>query len=111
VDAVKAMLAADAILAMPPHPGWYDGADAVADFLRGAPLAAGPRGRAVPTRANGQLAFGHYGWEDRRLVAHAISVLTLRGEQICEITIFRAPDAFPRFGLPDEIERRDRLTG
>jgi RNA polymerase sigma-70 factor, ECF subfamily len=105
VDAVKALLAEDAILAMPPEPGWYDGADAVAEFLRSRPLAPGPRGRAVPMRANGQLAFAHYGLEDGRFVAHAISVLTLRGAEIAEITVFRTPAAFPRLGLPGELDR------
>ena len=38
VDAVVAMLAEDATIAMPPMPTWYRGRDAVAGFLRRSPL-------------------------------------------------------------------------
>jgi RNA polymerase sigma-70 factor, ECF subfamily len=59
----------------------------------------------VPLRANGQLAFGHYEWDDVRgkFVAHAIDVLTLSGDRIAEFTAFMDPDALARFGLPEEL--------
>jgi len=104
VDAVKAMLAEDAILAMPPHPTWYAGRDAVVEFLRLRPFRAGWRERIVPTRANGQLAFAHYAWKDDRFVAHALGVLTLRGERIADLTFFRSSDTFAPFGLPPTLE-------
>jgi RNA polymerase sigma-70 factor, ECF subfamily len=105
VAAVVAMLAEDATLAMPPQPSWYSGRDAIAAFLQAWPLAEGaPRWRLVPTRANGQPAFGHYGWEVDAFVPHAISILTLRGSRIEDITIFRTPDALARFGLPPTLE-------
>jgi RNA polymerase sigma-70 factor, ECF subfamily len=105
VEAIKAMLAEDAVLAMPPHPSWYSGAEAVALFLRRRPLAGRRRWRVLPTRASGQLAFGHYWWSDGEgeFVPESISVVTLRGEQIAEITSFRTPDVFARFGLPAAI--------
>src|ERR687896_953320 len=43
VDAVVAMLAEDAKLAMPPLPTWYRGRDQVASFLSGGALAGGTR--------------------------------------------------------------------
>jgi RNA polymerase sigma-70 factor, ECF subfamily len=106
VDAVKAMLADDAVFAMPPQPTWFNGRDAIAEFLRRRPLAGGTRWRLVPTRANGQLAFGHYTWDQRRdrYVPEAISVLALRGNQISDITSFRTPELFDRFGLPEELD-------
>jgi RNA polymerase sigma-70 factor, ECF subfamily len=106
VDAVVAMLADEATFAMPPQSSWYRGRDAIAAFLAAWPLAEGERWRLVPTRANGQLAFGHYGWDaDAEVfVPHAIDVLTLRGREIEDITIFRTPDALARFGLPAKIE-------
>jgi RNA polymerase sigma-70 factor, ECF subfamily len=105
VAAVVAMLAEDATLAMPPQPSWYSGRDAIAAFLQAWPLAEGaPRWRLVPTRANGQPAFGHYGWEVDAFVPHAISILTLRGSRIEDITIFRTPEALARFGLPPRLE-------
>jgi RNA polymerase sigma-70 factor (ECF subfamily) len=102
VDAVVAMLAQDAKLAMPPLPTWYHGRDQVASFLSGGPLAGATRWRLVPARANGQLAFGLYGRDDtaQSLVPRAIDVLTLRGPQIQQITAFLSPDTFPTFDLP-----------
>jgi RNA polymerase sigma-70 factor (ECF subfamily) len=37
-------------------------------------------------------------------VAHGITVLTLRGDRILEITAFLTPEAFAHFGMPDEME-------
>jgi RNA polymerase sigma-70 factor, ECF subfamily len=106
VDAVVAMLTEDATMTMPPQPSWYRGREAVAAFLAARPLRERLRWRVVPTRANGQLAFGHYYWDaDANVfVPEGISVLTLRGTQIEDLTIFRTPDALARFGLPSQIE-------
>src|SRR5258708_5288180 len=105
VDAVVAMLAEDARMAMPPLPTWYRGRDQVGMFLRGWPLASRNRWRLIPARANGQLAFGAYTWdqETQTFMPHDIIVLTLRGTQIEEITAFLTSDAFHRFNLPDAI--------
>jgi RNA polymerase sigma-70 factor, ECF subfamily len=105
VDAVVAMLTDDAVIAMPPMPTWYRGREAVAAFLRGWALAGdGPR-RMVPTRANGQPAFGQYAWDAERgaFVPHGVIVLALEDERIDEITAFLTPEAFGGFGLPEEI--------
>lgn len=104
VDAVKAMLAEDALFAMPPHPTWFTGRDAIAEFLARFPLHHDtPPERVLPTRANGQLAFGHYRWKDDRFAAHALIVLTLRGEEISEFTVFLTTEPFGRFGLPEHV--------
>ena len=105
VDAVVAMLAEDATLAMPPILTRYRGREAVAAFLRRRPLSAGRRWRLLPARANGQLAFGHYLWDAEKgsFAPHDIVVLTLRGARIAEITAFLTPEAFAQFGLPGEI--------
>jgi RNA polymerase sigma-70 factor, ECF subfamily len=107
IDSVVTMLAEAATLEMPPYPNWYAGREAVAAFLEATPLAADNRWRLLPTRANGQLAFGHYIWREEAnvFVAREISVLTLRGKQIEDITIFRDPEAVTRFGLPERIEQ------
>jgi RNA polymerase sigma-70 factor, ECF subfamily len=104
VDAIAAMLAEQATFAMPPRPAWFSGREAIVEFLTAGPFSGGPW-RLVPTRANGQLAFGHYVWdtETASFLAHGINVLTLEGERIDEITTFLTPEAFGRFGLPDEI--------
>ena len=78
VDGVVAMLAEDAVFSMPPNTDWFRGREAIRDFLPLGPLSI-PR-RFLPTRANGQLAFGTYRWveEERRWVRNAVHVITLR---------------------------------
>jgi len=107
IDSLVTMLAEDARLEMPPYPNWYAGRVAVAAFLEAVPLAEENRWRLVPTSANGQLAFGHYIWREEAnvFVPREISVLTLRGTQIEDITIFRDPEALARFGLPEQVEQ------
>jgi RNA polymerase sigma-70 factor, ECF subfamily len=106
VDAVVAMLADDATMTMPPLPTWYGGREAVATFLRGWPLAGVDRWRLIPTRANGQLAFGAYTWNQvaGSFTPHAVIVLTLRGTQIEELTVFLTPQALRHFGLPEQLQ-------
>jgi RNA polymerase sigma-70 factor, ECF subfamily len=105
VDALVAMLTEDARMTMPPLPTWYSGRDEVMTFLRRVPLAGGGRWRLVPTRANGQVAFGAYVWDEEAhaFVPHGVNVLTLRGVQIEEITTFLTPDALQGFDLPSAI--------
>ena len=105
VEAVVAMLAENATIAMPPIPTWYRGRDAVAAFLRGWPLAGERRWRLLPAQANGQLAVAHYIWDGEKgsFIAHSINVLGLRGARIQEITAFLEPETFLRFGLADEL--------
>ena len=93
VDAVVAMLTDDAVLAMPPHPTWYAGRDAVRVFLAAIPLARPRAWRLTETRANGQLAFVH----EIADVPDAVTVLTLRGDKIAELDIFRTPEVLTRF--------------
>ena len=89
---------------MPPLPTWYRGRDQVASFLSDGPLAGTTHWRLI-TRANGQLAFGLYAWDDtaQTFMPRAVDVLTLRGPQIQEITAFLTPDAFPNFDLPARL--------
>jgi RNA polymerase sigma-70 factor (ECF subfamily) len=110
VDAIVAMLADDGVMTMPPLPTWYRGREAVATFLSGWPLGGTAPRRMVPTRANGQLAFGHYMWDadNETFIAHGIHVLTLDGAEIAEMTAFLGPEPFKRFGLPDEIKPLER---
>ena len=104
IDALAAMLAEEAIIAMPPMATWYRGREAVAAFLRRFPLAPGMRWRVVSAGANGQLAFGFYLWDAEQggFVAHSVNVLALDGARIAEITAYLTPEVFGRFGLPGE---------
>ena len=62
------------------------------------------RSRLIPTRANGQPAFGLYVYDRHAPVLHAngLLVLTLAGDQISTITRFDA-SVLPRFGLPRSL--------
>jgi RNA polymerase sigma-70 factor, ECF subfamily len=111
VDAVAAMLAEDAAIAMPPMASWFRGPDVLV-FLRDWAFsgrlynAVGRRRvRVIPTRASGQPAFGTYSWDAERecFLPTVLQVLTLRGDRIEEITGFVSPELFPRFGLPGEL--------
>ena len=59
IDGMVALLTDDAWLSMPPEPHEYQGPAAIGVFLRGREVSRG-RMRLVPTRANGQPAFGCY---------------------------------------------------
>jgi RNA polymerase sigma-70 factor (ECF subfamily) len=98
---------------MPPYAVWYAGRDDIATFLPAGPLKE--HWRLRPVRANGQLAFGCYAWDEHRglHVAHSIDVVALRGGQIAGITSFLDLDAnvFERFGLPAHLPANDAVTG
>jgi RNA polymerase sigma-70 factor (ECF subfamily) len=98
VDAIVAMLAADARYAMPPVPEWYAGRDAIRGFLTAGPLT--DRWRFVPTRANGQLAFGTYLWADGAWRWGGLDVLTLRGGEVAGVVSFLDGRYAEMFGLP-----------
>jgi RNA polymerase sigma-70 factor, ECF subfamily len=106
VDAVVAMLAHDATIAMPPHPTWFRGREAIETFLSSGPLAPGTRWRVLPTSANGQIAFGEYRWAEttKRFAGRRLTVLTIANALISDITAFGAPELLARFGLPEQLE-------
>jgi RNA polymerase sigma-70 factor, ECF subfamily len=105
IDALAARLAEDAVLTMPPVPTWFRGRDQIAAFLRAHPLTDERRWRVIPTSANAQPAFGHYIWVEKEnaFMAEGLALLTLDGDKIAEMTIFRDPELFGRFGLPDRL--------
>jgi len=102
VDAVVRLLTEDAWVTMPPAPHEYQGRAAIATFLKNrATLRGGPL-ILVPTRANGQPAFGAYFPAPHTAIArpYGLVVLTLDGEQVSAITWFSDTSVFPHFGLP-----------
>jgi len=102
IDGMVALLTDDAWVTMPPLPHAYQGHDAISAFLRGSAERRGGPLRLVPTRANGQPAFGCYLRVSETEVAraYALFVLTLEGDQISAITWFADGSILPRFGLP-----------
>src|SRR4249920_566376 len=95
----------DVFIAMPPEPFGYEGRDLVARYWA-RQFGAGRRFDLVPTRANGQPAFGAY-LRGPAGIRHATAfyVLTLAGGQICAITRFEA-SVLPWFGLPRSLPSR-----
>ncbi len=107
VDTVVALLTDDAWLTMPPYPYQYQGGTAIGNFLRVRGARHETPLRLVPTRANGQPAFGCYFPCPRTGIARAygLIVLTLAGSNIAEITFFADSGVFPHFGLPRTVPK------
>jgi len=100
-DGVVSLLTDDAWLTMPPQPFEYQGGQAIAAFLRDRERVVGHL-RLVPTRANGQPAFGCYVRDAQAAIARAqgLMVLTVEDNRISAITWFGDRSLFPHFGLP-----------
>jgi RNA polymerase sigma-70 factor (ECF subfamily) len=105
VDALHALLAEDAVFSMPPWSFWWRGRETIAGFAAEA-VEFCAESRPLPVRANAQPAVAYYALnaETGRYTATAIDVLTFEGARIKEITAFVSPEAFPRFGLPPELD-------
>jgi RNA polymerase sigma-70 factor (TIGR02960 family) len=105
LDALVALLTDDVFISMPPMPFEYEGRDVVARFCAGL-FGAGRRFDLVPTRANGQPAFGAY-LRAAAGIHHGIGlyVLTLTGDRICAMTRFDN-SVLPWFGLPRSLPSR-----
>ena len=105
LDALVALLTDDVFIAMPPEPFGYEGRDAVARYWA-RQFGASRRFDLVPTRANGQPAFGAY-LRVPAGIRHATGfyVLTLAGHRICAMTRFEA-SVLPWFGLPRSLPSR-----
>jgi RNA polymerase sigma-70 factor (TIGR02960 family) len=106
VDALVALLTDDVFISMPPMPFEYEGRDAAARFSASI-FRAGRRFDLVPTRANGQPAFGAY-LRSPNGIRHGVGlyVLTLSGDRICAMTRFEN-GMLPRFGLPRSLPATD----
>jgi RNA polymerase sigma-70 factor (TIGR02960 family) len=105
VDALVVLLTDDVFISMPPMPFEYRGRDVVARFCASL-FGAGRRFDLVPTRANGQPAFGAY-LRAPTGVHHGVGlyVLTLTSDRICAMTRFENT-VLPWFGLPRSLPSR-----
>jgi RNA polymerase sigma-70 factor (TIGR02960 family) len=105
VDALVALLTDDVFMSMPPMPFEYQGRDVVVRFCAGL-FGADRRFDLVPTRANGQPAFGAY-LRTPTGIRHGVGlyVLTLAGDRICAMTRFDN-SVLPWFGLPRSLPSR-----
>lgn len=103
--ALVALLTDDIFVSMPPIPLEYQGRDVVARLFASI-FRSGRRVDLVPTRANGQPAFGAYLRASSGIRHGAgLFVLTLSGDRICAFTRFDN-DVLPWFGLPRSLPSR-----
>jgi RNA polymerase sigma-70 factor (TIGR02960 family) len=102
VDALVALLTDDIFISMPPFALEYQGRDPVARFYSSI-FRAGRMFDLVPTRANGQPAFGAY-LRAPTGTRHGtgLLVLTLTGDRISAVTRFDE-SVLPSFGLPRSL--------
>ena len=105
LDALVALLTDDVFISMPPIPLEYEGRDVVVRLLASI-FRSGRRVDLVPTRANGQPAFGAY-LRASTGIRHGtgLFVLTLTGDRICAFTRFDN-SVLPWFGLPRSLPSR-----
>jgi len=105
LDALVALLTGDVFISMPPMPFEYQGRDAVIRFCASL-FGAGRRYDLVPTRANGQPAFGAY-LRAPTGTRHGtgLYVLTLTGGRIGAMARFDT-SVLPWFGLPRSLPGR-----
>jgi RNA polymerase sigma-70 factor (TIGR02960 family) len=105
LDALVALLTDDVFSSMPPMPLEYQGRDVVARFFASI-FGSGRRFDLVPTRANGQPAFGAY-LRAPTGIRHGVGlyVLTLTGDRIRALTRFDN-SVLPWFGLPRSLPSR-----
>ena len=105
LDPLVALLTDDVFLSMPPLPLEYEGIDVVTRFYA-TMIGSGRRFDLVPTRANGQPAFGAY-LRAASGIRHGtgLLVLTLTGDRISSVTRFDT-SVLPWFGLPRSLPSR-----
>jgi RNA polymerase sigma-70 factor (ECF subfamily) len=109
VQALVSLLTEDAVLTTPLTPAQYVGRDLCGRFFASAIFGRGRAYRLVPTRANGQPAFGVYVQDPLADVAHAYGmwVLTLVDSRIKRMTRFDN-SVISHFGLPRTLPKRQR---
>jgi RNA polymerase sigma-70 factor (ECF subfamily) len=109
LDAIVALLTDDVFMSMPPMPFEYEGREAVARFLT--LLFASRRFALLPTRANGQPAFGSYlRTPSGSLPGVGLIALALRGDRIAAMSRFEQ-GVLASFGLPAALARSQEKPG
>jgi RNA polymerase sigma-70 factor (ECF subfamily) len=112
VEGLVALLKADAALAMPPSPSWYQGNTAIGIFAAATIFAddgmftgkAIHRWRLLPTRANGSPAFAIYQRDEKDdYQPFGLIALVVDGDKLSQIISFIDPSLPSRFGFPARL--------
>ena len=111
ITTIVTLFTADAVWEMPPFTGWYYGPDDIGRLIA-TQCPAGPQElRLVPTRANGQPAFGVYLLgPDGDFHPFQLHVLTVGAAGISHVASFFDLTLFATFGLPETV-RADSGVG
>ncbi|HEX6526784.1 MAG TPA: sigma-70 family RNA polymerase sigma factor [Streptosporangiaceae bacterium] len=109
LDALIGLLVTDVRFSMPPAMLEYRGIESAQRLLAAAVFRPGRTYRVVPTRANGQPAFGLYLADPHASVyrAYSLLVITTTGDHITAITGFNNTNVMTRFGLPRTLPGTD----
>ena len=114
VDGLVTLLKADAALAMPPSPSWYQGNAAIGIFAAATifaddgmfPGQAVNRWKLLPTRANGSPAFVIYQRDEKdEYQAFGLIALTFDGDKLSQIISFIDPSLPALFGFPSTVTK------
>ena len=104
IDSIVSMLTRDAIWEMPPSTGWYQGNENIGRLIDKQCPGGRHDMRLVPTRANGQPAFGLYmRGEDDAFYPFHLQVLTLGPDGVEHVGAFFSSALFETFGLPASL--------
>ncbi|HMH91020.1 MAG TPA: sigma-70 family RNA polymerase sigma factor [Streptosporangiaceae bacterium] len=103
VAGLTRLLAADAVLEMPPMLNWYVGRDAYAAFIAQVFDMRGTDWRLRPAAANGQPAVAAYVRADGAYHLHTLQVYTVAGPYITRNVSYFDPALAAPFGLPAEL--------
>jgi RNA polymerase sigma-70 factor (ECF subfamily) len=108
LDALIELLVTDVRLSMPPAMLEYRGIESARRILAAVSFRPGRNYRVVPTRANGQPAFGLYLADPHASLyrANCLLVITTSGDHITTITSF-STNVMTRFGLPRTLPGTD----
>ena len=105
IEALTALIAADATQSMPPWAMWLEGRDEILAWWQG--IGAGCRGsRLIVTEANGSVALGQYKIDPAGGHAPwALQMVRWGPDGIAEFTFYLdAARLFPLFGLPAHLD-------
>lgn len=102
IAALVQLLSGDVIWEMPPFTGWYQTPEVIGRLIASqCPAKVSGDMRLVPSRANGQPAFGLYMRADNgEYRAFHLQVLHLAGPAVDHVVAFFDTSLFARFGLP-----------
>ena len=108
LDGLIELLVADVRVSMPPAMLEYRGIESARRLYAAVTFRPGRSYRVVPTRANGQPAFGVYLADPHSGVyrAYCLLVITVAGNRIAAITSFIS-NVMPSFGLPRTLPETD----